>query len=273
MGRRSDGYHEIETILQTIDLHDEIELRSTPQNIHIQCNHPLVPEDETNLVYKSAQRMREVYAIQHGADMKIQKVIPVGAGLGGGSSNAAVVLLGLVRLWRLDISERDVVTLAAQIGSDVPFFLKGGTALATGRGQNLEYFKADWGEAGLVLVYPRVIVSSAWAYKRVKISLTQKDNYVNLKSLFQKGIIDPSGLNVLLGNDLEKYVSRRYPVIEEAKAALLSEGAVATAMTGSGSCVYGVFLSRKEARKAAHRIIHPEWDVFLTKPINPGEKE
>ena len=273
LGRRPDGYHEIVTILQTIDLHDEIELRSTPETIHIQCNHPLVPEDETNLAYKTAQLMKEAYSIQHGASIKIKKMIPVGAGLGGGSSNAAVTLLGLAELWGISASEHDFFSLAAQIGSDVPFFLQGGTALATGRGQRLEPLKPNWGEVSFVLVYPRVFVSSAWAYERVKLSLTQNDNYVNLKSLFQKGIIDLSGLSVLVENDLEEYVSRRYPVIVEAKAALLSGGAIVTAMTGSGSSVYGVFLSRKEARKAAHRIHQPEWDVFLSRPINPGEEE
>lgn len=273
LGRRPDGYHEIETILQTIDLHDEIELRPSPHNIHVRCTHPLVPEDERNLVYKCAQLMKEIYAIQVGTRIKIEKMIPVGAGLGGGSSNAAVVLLGLAKLWGISLSKRDFFTLAGKLGSDVPFFIKGGTALATGRGQDLEYLDSDWGETSFVIVYPRICVSSTWGYENVKMSLTKTGKSFNLKGLFQKGTFDLSGRDALIANDLEKGVNRSYPVIDRAKKMLLSEGATAAAMTGSGSAVFGIFSTWKEARKAARRMGQAEWDVFLTKPINPKEEE
>ncbi|MFQ6091408.1 MAG: 4-(cytidine 5'-diphospho)-2-C-methyl-D-erythritol kinase [bacterium] len=273
LGRRPDGYHEIETLLQTIDLYDEIELRPIPRAIRVHCAHPLVPEDRTNLAYRSAHLLKETYKVREGARITIKKEIPVGAGLGGGSSDGAVVLQGLAELWGLSLSARELFSAAAQIGSDVPFFLKGGTALATGRGQNLKYLSLPWGEIGFVVVYPRQVISSAWAYKSAKISLTQSRKYFNLKSLFRKGTFELSDLKTLVTNDLEKGVASKYPVIERAKEALLGEGASAAAMTGSGSAVYGLFLAWEGARKAAHRMCRPEWDVFLTKPINPAEEE
>jgi 4-diphosphocytidyl-2-C-methyl-D-erythritol kinase len=174
----------------------------------------------------------------------------------------------LVQMWNLPHSEVELFTLAEEIGSDVPFFLKGGTALATGKGQQLEYLDADWEDVTFVVIYPKIEVSSAWAYKSLKLNLTQKGKYVNLKGLFNKWTFSLNGRMDLVMNDLEEGVSCRYPVIGAAKEALLSEGAVAAAMTGSGSAVYGIFGKREEARKAAQRIQQPRWDVFLTKPIN-----
>ena len=268
LGVRPDGYHEIETILQTIDLHDDIELSPARGGIRIRSSHALVPEDDTNLAWKSAQLLKESYGVQEGVDVTIRKVIPVGAGMGGGSSNAAVILMGVARMWGISLPDNELFSLAAEIGSDVPFFLRGGTALATGRGQDLEYFNPDWDQETFVLIYPHIEVSSAWAYKTVKLDLTHTGKYVNLKSLFDKGTFSQSGRTALFANELEEGVNSRYPVVGRAKETLLSQGAVAAAMTGSGSAVYGLFVTWEEAQKAAHRIQQPGWDVFLTKPIN-----
>ncbi|UCE18639.1 MAG: 4-(cytidine 5'-diphospho)-2-C-methyl-D-erythritol kinase [Gemmatimonadota bacterium] len=273
LGRRSDGYHEIETVLQTVDLCDKIELKSHPRSIRIRCDHPLVPKDEANLAFRSAHLLRETYGIRKGVEITIHKIIPVGGGMGGGSSNSAGVLRGLVNFWDLSVSPSELFSLAAQLGSDVPFFLRGGTALARGRGQDLEYFNPGWGDVGFVLIYPRVMVSSASAYKSAKISLTKNSKYVNLKSLSYKGRVHLHGLKFLIANDLEGGVARRFPIIERAKEVLHTEGASAVAMTGSGSTTYGLFVTWEEARKAAQRICSPEWDVFVTKPVNPQEEE
>lgn len=267
LGKRPDGYHEIETILQTVDLCDEIIFRPLTGGIRLVCTHPLVPEDDRNLAWKSVEMIREKCGITEGIQITIKKSIPVGAGLGGGSSNAAVTLRGLAEMWGLPLTEQDLFCLAGEIGSDVPFFLKGGTALATGRGQRLEYLDSDWGDRSFVVIYPKIEVSSAWAYKSLKLDLTQTRKYVNLKVLFNTWTFGHSSRMDLLLNDLEEGVNRRYPVVGLAKEALLSAGALAAAMTGSGSAVYGIFGSWGEARKAAQRLQQPRWDVFLTRPI------
>jgi 4-diphosphocytidyl-2-C-methyl-D-erythritol kinase len=268
LGKRPDGYHEIETILQTVDLHDDIDFQPADDGIQVFCSHRLVPEDETNLAWKSAQLLKSSYGVQKGLRITLEKTIPVGSGMGGGSSNAAATLRGAARVWGLSLSEDEFFPLAVRIGSDVPFFLKGGTALATGRGQDLDFFEPAWGEETFIIIYPHIEVSSAWAYKSIKLDLTKTGKYVNLKSLFEKGTFSQSGPMAFMANDLEEGVNSRYPVIGKAKETLLSQGAIAAAMTGSGSAVYGLFVTREEARKAAHRIDQPGWGVFLTKPIN-----
>ncbi len=273
LGLRPDGYHDIETIMQSIDLHDEIELEETAQGISLQCDHPLVPSDTSNLAWMSARLLQQTCGLTAGVHIIIRKTIPVGAGLGGGSSNAATVLRGLARLWKVTPSERDLFSMAARIGSDVPFFLKGGTALATGRGQNLDHLRSQWGETAFVLIYPRIAVSSGWAYGQAKISLTKCLGDVNLVGLIHNGSYSPVGHNALFANDLEEGVNCRYPVISLLRERLLSEGASVSAMTGSGSTVFGIFTTGKEAREAAHRIHHPEWDVYLARPINPVQEE
>lgn len=273
LGVRPDGYHDIETIMQSIDLHDEIELEETAQGISLHCGHPLVPSDTSNLAWMSARLLHQTCGLTAGVHIIIRKAIPVGAGLGGGSSNAAAVLRGLARLWNVAVSEQDLFSMAARIGSDVPFFLKGGTALATGRGHTLDYLRSQWGEEAFVLVYPRIVVSSGWAYGRVKNSLTKSPGDVNFISLIKNGSYSPGEHNALFANDLEEGVSHRYPVIHLLRERLLSEGASVSAMTGSGSTVFGIFATWKEAEEAAQRIHHPEWDVYTARPINPEEEE
>jgi 4-diphosphocytidyl-2-C-methyl-D-erythritol kinase len=262
--KREDGYHEIATLMQAIDLEDEIVLEKRGKGITLRTDHPNCPAGESNLAFKAAALLLEDQKISDGVSIQISKRIPIAAGLGGGSSNAAATLKGLNRLFELKTPKRRLHQLAAQLGSDVPFFLSSGQTLAKGRGEKLKpltLFRDYW----LVLVYPGFEVSTRWAYQNFKISLTRGKKEFNLTNLEnRKGFF-----KALLGfdNDLEKAVQERYPAIGRIKDILISSGAIKSSMSGSGPTVYGVFKHKLKAEEVARKIRRGNWEVFLTQPI------
>jgi 4-diphosphocytidyl-2-C-methyl-D-erythritol kinase len=236
--RREDGFHEIRTIYQTVSLHDTLALIKTDGIIEVLCEDSRVPCDETNLAYKAAESLREAAGISKGARIEIDKRIPVAAGLGGGSSNAAATLLALVKLWQIEIDDRTLFGIAAILGSDVPFFLIGGTALGVGRGE--EVYRIEQAESEhVLLVNPRFAVSTREAYEKLS-RLTMPWSALNIPFtlLAAKGV---SGLPLVARNDLEEAVLAAHPEIAEVKRRLLSLGARHAQMSGSGATVFGVF--------------------------------
>lgn len=269
LGKRPDGFHEIRTILQTVDLQDKLVITlSGDGKIRVRCDHPEVPSGSKNLAHGAARLLQGEFQVPHGCRIHIAKKIPPAAGLGGGSSNAAATLVGLNRLWDLHLSKGDLLALGARLGSDVPFFLEGGTALAQGRGEKLTPLRLTT-DFWLVLVKPDFSISTNWAYSRVKIPLTLNSFDVKLNSLRKI-----SSLNQLLGfldNDLEKAVEEVYPSIGEIKAELLSKGAMGAAMSGSGSSVFGLVRTRKAAERLAEGLRCAKWQVFVVRPIRRCE--
>ncbi|MBI4811284.1 MAG: 4-(cytidine 5'-diphospho)-2-C-methyl-D-erythritol kinase [Ignavibacteriales bacterium] len=163
--KRDDGYHDIDTVFHRVDLYDEIYLEPS-STIKVFSNESNLPTDEGNLCIRAAQLLREYSGIEKGVNISLTKNIPIGAGLGGGSSDAAATLIGLTKFWEVDVSQIDLYKLALQLGSDVPYFLKFGTAHATGRGEILDYFDINiphW----IVIVYPNIHISTAWAYQEI----------------------------------------------------------------------------------------------------------
>jgi 4-diphosphocytidyl-2-C-methyl-D-erythritol kinase len=236
--KREDGYHELRTIYQTVSLHDSLRISRTTGAIEILCDDYRVPTDETNLAHKAAVLLREAKQVTAGARIEIEKRIPVAAGLGGGSSNAAAALLGLARLWRVGLAEREMFGLAASLGSDVPFFLIGGTALGVGRGEEvygIEEAQCD----DLLLVNPGFAVSTAAAYGRLS-RLTREDaaRIIPFTLFAAKAIRE---LPLAASNDLEETVSAAHPEIAEVKRRLLSLGARRVLMSGSGATLFAVF--------------------------------
>jgi 4-diphosphocytidyl-2-C-methyl-D-erythritol kinase len=207
-----------------------------------------IPAEE-NLVYKAAVLLKAFSAVDSGARIELQKNIPLAAGLGGGSSDAAATLLGLNRLWDLNLSIEALMRLASDIGSDVPFFLSGKLSLVEGRGERVRDLNAQV-EATLLLVKPDVSISTAWAYKSSKTKLTKKT--VDIK-LFCQALVSGNFdfLRNAAFNDLEDVVFGEYPEIREIKHALLQNGALFSLMSGSGSAVFGVFQTRETAMKAS----------------------
>lgn len=245
--KREDGYHELRTIYQTVSLHDDLRLSETSGAIEIICEDPRVPCDETNLAYKAALMLREAAGTTKGARIEIEKRIPVAAGLGGGSSNAAATLLALIRLWQIVMDDRELTRIAASLGSDVPFFLIGGTALGVGRGEEVYAIEEAQCEH-LLLVNPGFAVSTRDAYGRLpRLTTSEAASIIPFTLLAAKGI---SELPLVARNDLEPPVLAAHPEIAEVKQRLLSLGARHALMSGSGATVFGVFDNSEMAGRA-----------------------
>jgi len=269
--KRPDGYHEIETVMQTVDLTDTVTVSPLPSEIEVNCTDPVVPLDEQNLVYRAAQLLRERYEIDRGVRIDIQKQIPVAAGLAGGSGNGAVTLLALNRMWGLDLPERDLFRLGAELGSDIPFCMLGGTALATGRGEHLEPLDVQC-PCVFVLATPDCQVSSAWAYQNLKIDLTNGKSMISLMlcALRQRDMVQ---LVSCMENDLEKSVLETFPIVNRVKQVLDGCGASGVLMSGSGPTVFGIVPDRKVGEQVAAcvRQVAMDWRVFVTSPVSRAE--
>ena len=266
LNKRKDGAHDIETLFERIDLFDVIDLKPSPGAIRIKTSGERVPSDRRNLAYQAARLLKETYRVPKGATITIKKRIPVSAGLGGGSSNAATVLLGLNRLWDLNLSKDKLMKLGARLGSDVPFFImETSFAVGRGRGERLKKVPRPDKKIWHVLVKPSFGISTKEAYGGLKGPFLTFPK-VDVKILFhsiQKGHSNP--LSMLLTNSLEVPLNKRVIKILELKKNLLKQGALAALMSGSGSTVFGIFSSRSKARKAAGRLrkIDEKWKVFV----------
>ncbi|HEY6193029.1 MAG TPA: 4-(cytidine 5'-diphospho)-2-C-methyl-D-erythritol kinase [Bacteroidota bacterium] len=271
LGERDDGYHDLETVFHRIDLFDELELEPS-DGISMQCVPEGLPTDERNLCVRAALLLRECLRGEDGVKILLRKNIPAGAGLGGGSSDAAATLLGLVRLWRADIPFRQILGLALKLGSDVPYFLREGSACATGRGEILEYIHLEvpyW----IVVVYPGIPVSTAWAYKHLKSASVPAAPAgvvprASLGDAVRRDMHELRNLNGHLKNDFEPLVFGAHERVERARRALHEAGAGAVHLSGSGSALYGLFTGEEEARAAAAIL---ERDSFVS--VTPAHFE
>lgn len=251
LGRRPDGYHELRTTFQTVSLRDRLTFHSSADDrLELACDAADVPADETNLVHRAAVLLRDHFGVRRGARIEIEKVIPAGGGLGGGSSNAATALVGLSRLWDIETGGVELSELGALLGADVPFFLAGGTAAGVGRGDLISPLP-DAAQHHLLIVTPPVKVSTADAYKSLNApALTKEGAAVNF--YVSRGASDFSGSpRGALVNDFEPAVFGCYPEIEAARDALLRAGAGAALLSGSGSSVFGIFDTGRQAEGAA----------------------
>lgn len=249
-GKRPDGYHDLVSLMCPLALHDSLTLTPGGKGIRVLCDYPGVPQDATNLAARSAKLFFETAFTDtsppvSGLCIQIEKQIPVGAGLGGGSSDAAAVLTALNNHWGQPLSSSEMMALGARIGADVPFFVMGAPALATGIGDRLEPFPhlSPW---TAVLVYPNEAISTAWVYKNLNLRLTKDEKKLS------KFHFDGRFFNVdeHLVNDLEAVTIRALPVIKVIKRLLLAHGAAGAMMSGSGSTVFGLFADPKRAISA-----------------------
>lgn len=269
--KRPDGYHEIETLMQTVDLTDTITVTAQQSGTTVTCTDPKVPTDERNLVAQAVRLMRDRYGIDAGVRIDIQKRIPVAAGLAGGSGNGAMTLLALNHLWRLALADDELFDLAILLGSDVPFCLTGGTTIARGRGECLEYLDTIC-PGMFILVNPSCAISSAWAYQHVKIDLTNTHSCINFVvcALRQNDI---TRLVSRVHNDLEESVLGVFPVVDRVKRTLIDCGAAGALMSGSGPTVFGIVPNRVTAEQVADRVrqADPQWRVYVVSPVSRNE--
>jgi 4-diphosphocytidyl-2-C-methyl-D-erythritol kinase len=271
VGQRPDGYHLLDSLMVPVSLYDEISLavvsmapddQSATARIVVTCDPPTVPEDETNLAYKAAALLCQEAGVQMHITIHLQKRIPVGAGLGGGSSDAAAVLKGLNTLLALGVTEAQLGALAARLGADVPFFIPCCPAQVQGIGEVLTLvptLPARW----LVLVVPPFGVSTPWAYQRFDALPQPEDAVASMVSSWPTGQWPGPGCWV---NDLERAVIPAYPQIDAIKQRLLDLGAAGALMSGSGSAVFGVFATLAAARQAQEALAHAG-TTFVVEPL------
>ncbi|MBD2386260.1 4-(cytidine 5'-diphospho)-2-C-methyl-D-erythritol kinase [Cylindrospermum sp. FACHB-282] len=292
IGDRSDGYHELVMILQSIDLADQIELRSlSTDNIRVYCNHPQVPADKSNLAYRAAELMAkqfpDAFSNYGGVEITIKKQIPVAAGLAGGSTNAAAVLVGIDLLWQLGLTQPELEELGATLGSDVPFCIAGGTAIATGRGEQLSPLP-NLAPIYIVLAkYRSLEVSTPWAYKTYRQQfgstyIRDSDSLAARASAVHSGEIvkailhqDVAEIAQKLHNDLERVVLPAYPQVLQLRELFATQpGVLGTMMSGSGPTVFAIAesIQQAEAIKLNVRQAIPDEDLelFVTRTTTDG---
>jgi 4-diphosphocytidyl-2-C-methyl-D-erythritol kinase len=274
LGKRADGYHEVETIFQTVSLHDTLRLSvgETP-DIKFWCDDRYLPASDDNLVIQAAAALQECLPIKKGAIIRLEKRIPTQAGLGGGSADAAMTLIGLSYLWLTDVTADTLSQIAAKIGADVPFFLFGGTARGTGIGNQITPL-ADLVERFLLIVKPNANISTARAYQTLdEQSLTSKVGETILHSSQHAKSFDFQDVGSLQ-NDFEAIAFALEPEIQRAKTALVAAGAVGTLLAGSGSAVFGIFDSEDAQRRATQAIeLETGWRVFPCKTVGREQFE
>lgn len=272
LGKRDDGYHEIDTVLQTVSLHDTITFEETNDDvIRLWCDDRSVPVDKTNLVWRAAAALRERYSIRRGVRIRLEKRIPAQAGLGGGSSDAAATLIALAFRWAIEVSADDLAQIAEDLGSDVPFFLCGGTARATGRGSAVKPLE-DSPQKHLLAIKPNASISTAKAYTALnRAALTSSDSKPILVHSQASNSSVSIDLNVL-HNDFEPTAFQLEPEIERAKVALLKSGARAAMLSGSGSAVFGIFENQDAQERAIQAIeLETGWRAFPCKTVGRND--
>jgi 4-diphosphocytidyl-2-C-methyl-D-erythritol kinase len=270
LGTRLDGYHELRTVFQSIALHDVLTIVPREGPFAIECATAGVPLDRSNLIWRGAQALWR--AARRAGDVRdvavrLDKRIPLQAGLGGGSADAAAALIGLSRAWGLGVRPAQLTDVAASLGADVPFFLTGGTALGLGRGEEI-YPLVDLPRHWIVLLVPGFGVSTVDAYAWYDAD-RELDRAVVREPQHVPGPWPSRAAQMI--NDLEPPIARRHPEIDHLKAALRRTGALAAAMSGSGSAVFGLFQRSAEARAAVSRLAGSGWKVVLTESLGRDE--
>ncbi len=267
LDKRKDGYHNIATIFQQIDLYDTMTFQKRSSGIEITTTNSTIPLNKDNLAFKSFQLFQKKIAVQEGLEINIKKSIPIGGGLGGGSSNAASTLLAANHLWGNPLSDMELNRIATDLGSDVPFFLKGGTAFGEGRGEILTPLRWQtnyW----IVLTCPPFGVSTSWAYNQAKITLTKDEKFAKFISILER--YNPHALKENFQNELEGVVFRRHPILREIKEQMYQRDAFYAGMSGSGSSIYGLFFERRQAEAAITFFsVQKDLSTYLCRPISP----
>lgn len=270
LGKRPDGFHEICTVFQTVSLFDTLTLSESDELV-LSCDDSSVPTDENNLIIKAAEILREKFNEKKGAKIYLEKNIPSPGGLAGGSSNAAAALIGLSAIWDLNVEFSKLEKIAAKIGSDVPFFLRGGTALGIGRGTEIESLP-DLKEKFLLIVTPDVNVSTVEAYKKLNASDLTSNDDVSILQVCRRKAAEIDLRSKTLTNDFENVIFSAEPEIEKVKNTLLNLGAIQALMSGSGASVFGVFDKEQTRQNGVEKLAEfKNWRKFAVATVSRDE--
>ena len=263
--KRPDGFHDLETIFQTISLMDSITLHeSFEEGIRVTCNNKSVPTGEDNIAFRAARIFLERLGIEPALDIHIEKRIPMAAGLAGGSTDAAAVLTGLARLYERTVTPAEFLEMASFLGSDVPFLIKGGLARGAGRGEKLDFYDMPKNQLIVVVVMPHdVSVSTKWCYENYRPGNNEikSRSFEMILEAYQKA--DLATLNKVIFNDLESVSLQRYPIIQKIKELLSSTGDGVVLMSGSGPSVFGLFDDKRKALNAVNALKGVPADIYV----------
>ena len=273
--RKEDGYHEVKMIMQTINLHDQIHMRKIKEDeIRIRTNLHYLPNNENNLAYKAAKILKDEFDIKGGVTINLKKVIPVAAGMAGGSSDAAAVLFGMNKMYGLGLSMQELMDRGVKLGADVPYCIMRGTALAEGIGEKLTKLPA-MPKCHILIAKPPISVSTKFVYENLHANDLKPEDHppvdVQVEAL-KEG--DLKKLVANMGNVLERVTVPEYPVINELKQMMLDCGALGSMMSGSGPTVCGIFENEEDAKAAFDKIEKSglSKQIYLTTPYNQKEE-
>lgn len=265
VGKREDGYHTLQMIMQTIDLYDLINIKKTDKGINISCNKQYIPTDERNLAYKAADLFMKTYNVCEGIDIYIKKYIPVAAGLAGGSTDAAAVLKAMRNMYRPDISDEKIMKLGLNIGADVPYCVVGGTALCEGIGEKITKLNSFKNHI-LVVVKPAFGVSTKEVYKNLDINKIKRHPDTNLLI----SSIEANNLNALarnMKNVLENVTLYKHVVLKDIKKEMINMGSQGTLMSGSGPTIFAFFSDMLKAQLCYDKMKKRYRETFITRTI------
>jgi 4-diphosphocytidyl-2-C-methyl-D-erythritol kinase len=270
IGKRDDGYHLVKMIMQNVDIYDTLTFEENASGeITLKANSETIPTDGSNLICKVANQLKEEFGVKAGADITLEKRIPVAAGMAGGSTDGAAAYLALNELWGLGLSKEELCMRAVKLGADIPYCIIGGTALSEGIGEELTTIKAV-PDFYLVVAKPAIAVSTGWVYTELDSHEIERHPDIDgIRAAIEAG--DVRGMCEKIHNVLEPVTTGKYSVIKDIEKLLEENGAVRAFMTGSGPTVFAVYESKEEAEKGFEAVqksgLAPE--LFLTKPINP----
>lgn len=269
LGKREDGYHEVRMIMQTIRMYDQLDMRkSVEPGIHLTTNKKYIPVDENNLVWRAAKLMMDTCGIIEGVSIHLHKVIPVAAGMAGGSSDAAATLVGMNRMFHCGLSKEKLMELGVQIGADVPYCVLRGTALAEGIGEKLTVLP-PMPDCWILIGKPGISVSTKYVYTTLDLNTdTVHPDIDGMKKALEDGNL--YGITERMGNVLQDVTIPAYPEVERIKEQMKALGAVNAMMSGSGPTVFGIFDNEEKAQKACQKLRESGscQQVFLTVPFN-----
>ena len=254
LAKRQDGYHDIETIMQSINLADRIFIKEEKEGIKIKCSHPLVPVDSQSLTYRSAEKILHRYRITRGVKIEIDKKIPLASGMAGGSANSASILVGINKLFDLNLINKDLREIGEELGMDVPFCIQNGTALAYHKGEKVTPLSPINPPLWIIIINPGFEIPTKWAYNNLNLEWLKKEknNTKNMLNALKEGELP--GIAKNLFNSFEGLIIKKYPEIGKIKDRLIEEGALGALMSGSGPTVFGIAQNKEQALKIYEKL-------------------
>jgi len=267
LGKRQDGYHDLETIMQSVNLADRIFIKKEKEGIKIKCSHPLVPVDSQSLTYRTAEKILNRYKITKGVKIEIDKKIPLASGMAGGSANSASILVGINKLFALNLNNKDLRRIGEELGMDVPFCIQNGTALAYHKGEKVTPLPLVEPPLWLIIINPGFEIPTRWAYNNLDLDQIKKEKNnteAMLKALKKREL---QGIAKNLFNSFERLIIKKYPEIGKIKDRLIEEGILGALMSGSGPTVFGIAQNEEQAFKIYEKLKSEYKSIWVVQTI------